>query len=90
VVDRPKIDGDHEARKAGGTGDLNHAGFGVTVGGCRFVIEETLDEVAEKMGELTALGGMDGTAGGLDVERFDLKFAVREKTLKGFRHELPA
>jgi len=46
--------------------------------------------VAEKMGELTALGGMDGTAGGLDVERFDLKFAVREKTLKGFRHELPA
>ena len=55
VIYRPQIHCDHERRQPGGEGNLNKARFGVAIRGGGFVVEETLQKVAQQMGELAPL-----------------------------------
>ena len=86
VVDGPQVDGDHEGGKADGNGDLDEAGFGVAVGRGGFVVEEALEEVADKQRELAALGWMDDAERGLRVEREGLRVGHGEEALEVVRH----
>ena len=82
VVDRPKIDGNYEAGKAGSKGDLDKTRFGVAVGRSGFVIEEALKKMTDEQRELSALRHTHGTQRGLLVQRERLRIGHGEKTLE--------
>jgi hypothetical protein len=68
MIDRPQIHGHHQWRKTCRASDLYQPGFAVAAGRRGFMIEETLEEVAEKEYELRAFPLAHRTKRGLYVE----------------------
>ena len=56
MIDRVKVQGNHESGNASGQGDEDQPALGIAVGRSGFVVEEALKEVTHKKRELAAVG----------------------------------
>ena len=87
MVDGPEIHGDHQRGQSGSAGNLHETRLAVAGGRSSFVIEETLEKVADEQRELGAFRLADGTERGLHVEGLHSgDVGALKETLKGLRH----
>ena len=77
MVDRPQIKRDDKVRKADDESGKHEPRLGVAVGRGCFVIEETLQKMAQQVGELAPLRLADRSTGCLRAQRENVR--VRHK-----------